>query len=129
MIFINDVVQRCKEKGYKITRQGIYLAGKREGFIYENDSGKQLDLEKFDKWLEKATEQVPDNYLSAKDIVKKYHVSQVFAYTVLKDSDCVCKNFGYKGIIYGEEKSVEDVITKYRNKHKYNWEGKENGTN
>ena len=122
MIYINDVVKRCKEKGYEITRQGIYLAGKKEGFIHKGSNGYELDMDKFNEWLEKAIQEIPEGYFSAKQIVEKYGVSQVEAYFILNDPDCESEKIGAHGVLYAKQERIESVIKKRGNKHKYNWE-------
>lgn len=129
MIYINDVLRKCEEKGHPMTRMGIYTAGKREGFIIEKDGEKELDVGKFNKWLEKAIEEIPEGYLSAKQIIENYGVSQSEAYFILNDPDSESKKFGSHGVLYAKQENIEIVITKRGNKHKYDWEGKENGNN
>ena len=130
MIYINDVLKRCEEKGHKVTRMGLYVAGKREGFIVEKNGEKELDIDKFNKWLEKAIQKVPEGYLSAKQIIEKYGVSQSEAYFILNDPDCESEKYGAYGVLYAKQERIESVITKRSKKHKYNWEeGKENGNN
>ena len=67
--------------------------------------------------------------MSAKQIIEKYGVSQVEAYFILNDPDCESKKFGAYGVLYGKQERIESVIAKRGKKHKYNWEGKENGNN
>lgn len=121
MIFVNDILKRCKEKGHKMSRMGIYVAGKRVGFIYKDENGYQLDKEKFENWLEKAVEKIPDNYLSAKQIMKEYKVSQSEAYCILNDADSESEKFGSYGVLYAERNRIEKVIEKRSRKHTYNW--------
>lgn len=129
MVYVTEVLERCKEKGYRITRMGLYIAGKREGFIVKKNGEKELDVDKFNKWLERAIEEIPDGYLSAKQIIEKYGVSQVEAYFILNDPDCESEKFGAHRVLYAKQERIERVIAKRNKKHKYNWEGKENGNN
>lgn len=122
MVYIIDVLKRCEEKGHKMTRMGIYVAGKREGFIVEKNGEKELDIDKFNKWLEKATKKVPEDYLSAKQIIEKYGVSQPEAYFILNDPDCKTEKFGSHEVLYAKQENIESVIKKRGNRHKYNWE-------
>lgn len=123
MVYIMDLLKRCEDKGYKISRMGLYLAGKRVGFIFENEKGeKELDKDKFSEWLENIIKDVPEGYFSAKQIMQKYNVSQNEAYFILNDPDCVVIRVGGYGVMYGEKKSVESIIEKRSRKHKYDWE-------
>ena len=121
MVFINDVLKRCEEKGHPMTRMGIYTAGKKHGFLTKADNGYDLNKEKFEKWLDKAVEEIPSDYLSAKMIMKEYKVTQSESYFILNDPDCEIKKFGSSEVMYGKRESIERVIAKRGCRHKYDW--------
>lgn len=126
MVYINDLLKRCEERGYKISRYGLYLAGYRLGFIYKDEAEeKHLNKEKFEAWLDTIMKEAPEGYLSAKMIVSKYGVSLCEAYSVLNDEECNVVRVGGYGVMYGEPKSVEKVVRKRGKSHKYDWKGKD----
>ena len=121
MVFINDILKRCEEKGHPMTRMGIYIAGKKHGFLTKADNGYDLNKEKFESWLDKAVEEIPSDYLSAKMIMKEYKVTQSESYFILNDPDCEIKKFGSSEVMYGKRESIEKVIAKRGCRHKYDW--------
>lgn len=132
MVYINDLAKRCKEKGYPMSNFGIYLAGKKNGFLYKNsDDEWELDKEKFSEWLEKCNEEIPEGYLSAKQIVEEFKISLASAYSVLNNSECETKKFGFRRLLCGERESIKRIIEQCgkcgkSKKHKYDW-GDEDG--
>ena len=121
MVYINDILRFCEEKGRKVTKAGIYNAGKTKGFIYKKNGEYQFDKGKFMAWLEKTNEKIPADYLSVKQLVEKYKISQSKAYVILKNYSCVTRKIGVRSVLYVEQKSFESAIEKHSGKHKYNW--------
>ena len=127
---IKDVINKCKERGYEITKMGLYTAGKKYGFISKADNERSLefDKDKFLEWLEKATEKVPLGWLTVKQISEHFGVSVSQAYILIKDENSGARAIGSgAGVIYADPKRIEQVIEKRKNSHKEQW-GEENGT-
>lgn len=128
---MNDVVRKCEERGYKITKQGIYLAGKKYGFLTRLDEQHSWDFnqEKFLEWLDKAVEEIPEGWLTLNEASKVLNISLAQMYILVKDENAGAKYFGAgKGVMYVDPKRIEEIIQKRKAKHQYVWED-ENGTN
>lgn len=130
-MYINDVIKKCEEKGYKITKQGLYNAGEKYGFINKPDGKHALefDQKKFLEWLEKAIEEIPEGWVTLNDASKLLGVSISQMYILVKDENSGAKYFGSgKGVMYVDPKRIEKIIKERKAKHQYMWED-ENGTN
>ncbi len=128
---IKDVINKCKERGYEITKMGLYTAGKKYGFISKADNERSLEFnkDKFLEWLDKATEEIPAGWLSVKQIAEKFGISIAQAYLLVKDENSGARTIGSGvGVIYVDPKRIEQIIKKRQDSHKENW-GDENGTN
>lgn len=66
-----QVYMRCLDKGVKITKQGLYKAGFRNGFIERDCDGIIFHKDKFEKWISKKLEKVPEGYYSFLECSKK----------------------------------------------------------
>lgn len=130
-MYVKDVINKCKERGYEITKMGLYTAGKKYGFISKADNKRSLefDKDKFLEWLDKATEEIPAGWLSVKQIAEKFEISIAQAYFLVKDENSGARTIGSGvGVIYVDPKRIEQIIKKRQDSHKENW-GDENGTN
>lgn len=130
-MYMNDVIRKCEEKGYKITKQGIYLAGKKYGFLTRPDEQHSWDFnqEKFLEWLDKAIEEIPDGWLTLNEASKVLNISLAQMYILVKDENSGVKYFGAgKGVMYVDPKRIEKIIEERKGKHEYDW-GDKNGTN
>ena len=128
---IVDVVNKCKERGYEITKMGLYKAGEKYGFISKGDNKHSLefDKDKFLKWLDKATEEIPEGWLSVKQLSEKFGISVAQVYILIKDEDSGARAIGSgAGVLYADPKRIEAVIKKREDNHKEKW-GDEDGTN
>ena len=129
-MYMKDVLSKCKERGYEITKMGLYIAGKKHGFILKNSEKHLLefDKDKFLEWLEKAIEKVPSGWLTVKQISERFGISLSQAYILIKDENSGARAIGSgAGVIYADPKRIEQVIENRKNSHKEQW-GEENGT-
>ena len=55
---LKEVLEKCKESGHPISKQALYVAGIKNGFLTSLEENKRwnFDEEKFNEWLKKATE-------------------------------------------------------------------------
>lgn len=130
-MYVKDVINKCKERGYEITKMGLYTAGKKYGFVSKADNERSLefDKDKFLEWLDKATEEIPAGWLSVKQIAEKFGISIAQAYLLVKDENSGARTIGSGvGVIYVDPKRIEQIIKKRQDSHKEKW-GDENGTN
>lgn len=119
-----DILKKCKDEGYPIGRMGLYLAGKREGFLSKKEGQRTYDFdkEKFLLWLHKAKEQAPEGWVSVKELSEKFDISLAQAYILVKDEKSGAKSFGSgKGVIYVEPRRIEEIIKEREGRHKVNW--------
>lgn len=127
---IVDVVNKCKERGYEITKMGLYKAGEKYGFISKVDNRHSLefDKDKFLKWLDKATEEIPEGWLSVKQLSEELKISIAQVYILIKDKDSGARAIGSgTGVLYADPKRIKAVIKKREDNHKEKW-GDEDGT-
>lgn len=127
---MNDVLKKCEEKGYKITKQGLYQAGQKYGFLNKLDGQHAWDFDqkKFLEWLEKATEEIPQGWVTLNEASKILKVSLPQMYILVKDEKSGAKYFGAgKGVMYVDPKRIEKVIKDNKARHQYIWD-EENGT-
>lgn len=130
-MYMNDVLRKCEEKGYKITKQGLYVAGEKYGFLTKPDGQHPWDFDqkKFLEWLDKATEEIPKGWVTLNEASKILNVSLPQMYILVKDKNSGVRYFGAgKGVMYVDPKRIEEVIKNRNSKHQYMWED-ENGTN
>lgn len=119
---VNDVLRYCEEHGRKVSRQGLYSAGMRYGFITKTKGKASLDFdkEKFIEWFNKGLEDIPDNYIRISELMKRYDLTLVFAYALLKDPGCEHRKFGRgNGVTYVNVDGIEEIIERNRNKRKH----------
>ena len=123
-MFVEDVLKKCEVEGHKITRNGLYRIGKKEGFITKKEGVKSLDFNKelFLKWIEKTKEKAPEGWITLKEVSEKFNVSLPQAYLLVKDKDCNIKKIGARGVMYVDPKTIERIIEKRKNRNKIKWE-------
>ena len=88
-MFLNDVLNKCKEEGHPITRQGLYQAGKKYGFLTKVEGKKELDFdqEKFLEWLKVNTSDVPKNCYTINELVHELEISYMQLYSLIRDNN------------------------------------------
>lgn len=130
-MYMNDVIKKCEEKGYKITKAGLYQAGQKYGFLKKPDGQHSWDFDqkKFLEWLDKATEEIPEGWVTLNEASKILNVSLPQMYILVKDENSGARYIGSgKGVLYVDPKRIEEVIKNRKDKHHYIWED-ENGAN
>lgn len=98
---------------------GLYISGKKYGFIYENEKTKtkEFDKEKFLKWIELTKEKAPENWLTVKQLSEKMNISISQAYILIKDEDSGVRTFGTNGVMYVDPSRIEKIIAKRGNRY------------
>lgn len=114
-IRIIDALEKCKQEGYPITRMGLYLAGQKYGFLIKQQGLRNFEFnkEKFLEWLKKAKEEIPENYISVKQLSTQYNINMTYSYDLAKEllKQEKAKYIGSgKGILYVDRKAVEEYI-------------------
>lgn len=119
-----DVLNKCRELGHPVTAQALYFSGKKYGFLTKEE-GKHswnFDKEKFLKWIEDATREIPEGYMSIKDFAKSKGKSLTTIYSIIKDDENSYMRIGAgKGVIYVNKETVEELIRKREELHKEKW--------
>ena len=124
-MFIEDVLKKCEDEGFKITRAGLYSTGKKLGFIKKIEGVKSLEFDKklFLEWIEKKKEKAPEGWISLKQVSEKYNVSLAQAYLLAKDENCEILKIGPgRGVKYVKSERIEEIIQEHRNRNKIKWE-------
>lgn len=107
----NQVLERCKEKGINISREGLYLAGLKYGFIERDvDRINIFHKEKFEEWCMKKLEPIPEGYYTILDCSKKLNRPLSTIYYLLKAGNIEVKKMGYKGVKYVKLEELEEYI-------------------
>ena len=123
-VYINDVLKYCKEHGKPMTRMGIYTAGKKNGFVFKVEGKYQyvFDTDKFLEWFKSANEEVPEGYISVRELKDRYNISFNKAYQIAKSPLVNPRMIGAgKGVIYVDAGKAEELIERSRNNHTYDW--------
>ena len=117
---INKILKYCEDNGRKLSRQGLYQAGFRHGFISKKHGNPSYDFdeEKFLEWFNKGLDDAPEGWVRISELAKLYDLSLVFIYKkLLKDEELEYKRFGRgDGIIYVKLDGIERIIEKNRTK-------------
>lgn len=123
-MYMNEVLKYCESHGRKITKMGIYYAGKKHGFIFKVEGRNQLvfDRDKFIEWFERGNETPPEGYISVSEMREKYNIPVTRSYEFIKDPRLNVKRIGSKRIYYVDESKLGEVIADYNDKRHYNWE-------
>ena len=109
MHFIPAIMQRCKNEGIKITREGLYFTGQKNGFLVKDEKGKfQLDEESFEKWIEERKTGVPEGYLRVIELGAKYNVKLGTFYKLIKNNPNI--SIKKKGVTYVKEDEFRKII-------------------
>ena len=107
-----QVYERCEEKGIKITKQGLYLAGLQNGFIVRNP-GKHSNTfvqKEFEKWMEKKNEIVPEGYISFMECSKKLNKPLATIYYLIREGNLKTIQIGTKKVKYVRFGEIEKYI-------------------
>lgn len=107
----NQVMKRCEEKGIKITKQGLYIAGLKNGFIERDiDHINIFHKDKFESWVEKKLEKIPGEYKSFSDCAKELNKPLSTIYYLVKKGNLKVKNFGTRGAKYVKFEELKKYI-------------------
>lgn len=123
-MFLKDVLEKCREKGYPVTPSGLYYAGKKYGFLKKNDGIRNLDFnkDKFFDWLNKAKQEIPEGWVPLSALPEKLNISLSQAYILSKDVNSGARSFGAgAGVLYVDPERIKDVIKKREENHKEKW--------
>ena len=106
-----QVYERCLQKGIKISKQGLYLAGLKNGFIERDiDHINLFHKEKFEEWVEKKLEPVPAGYSSMLECSKKLNKPLATVYYLVKAGNLEVKTIGTKEVKYVRLSDLEKYI-------------------
>lgn len=123
-MFLNDVLNKCREEGYPVTSSGLYYAGEKYGFLIKKDGCKSLefDKDKFFEWLKKCKEEVPEGWVPLSKIPALCGISLSKVYQLIKDPSSGAKSFGAgKGVIYADPERIKELVRKCKESHRENW--------
>lgn len=124
-MYFKEILKKCEEENYPLTRMGLYEAGVREGFLFKVEGSRNynFDKAKFLSWLNKVKEPIPEGWIPIKELPNKFNISLSQAYILSKDEDSGARNFGSgKGVTYVDPRRIEEIIKRREDKYKINWE-------
>lgn len=109
MHFIPIIMQRCKDEGIKITREGLYFTGQKNGFLVKDEKGKiHLDEESFEKWVEERKTNIPEGYFKISELSVKLNIKLGKFYKIVRNNpDLILKK---KGVKYVKEDELRKII-------------------
>ena len=105
-----QVFERCKEKGIQISREGLYLAGLKYGFI-ERCEGKRniFHKEEFENWVAEKLKPIPVGYFTVIECSKKLNRPLSTMYFFIKEGNIKMEKMG-KGVNYVKLEELEKYI-------------------
>ena len=107
----NQVLERCKEKGIKISREGLYLTGLKYGFIERDiDRNNIFHKEKFEEWCMKKLEPIPEGYCTVLECSKRLNRPLSTIYFFIHAGNLEMKKMGLKGVKYVKIEELENYI-------------------
>ena len=110
---MKQVIKYCRDNGHPITAMAIYLAGKKYGFI-KKINGKwylEFDKQKFLDWFKGFTVEIPEGYVSVKDLAESFDLSIQQCYNLIKDNSIKKMRKGTgEGILYVDKESFGEFI-------------------
>ena len=116
---LNEVLKYCEEHGRKISKQAIYQAGIRYGFISkpQGRTSYDLDMEKFEKWFNGGLSEAPEGWVRISELMKMYNLSLVFAYKLVNRDLVEHRKYGRgDGVTYVKLDGIERIIEENRSK-------------
>ena len=106
-----QVYERCEEKGIKISKQGLYLAGLNNGFILKGENHSNVFVQKeFEKWMAKKLEPAPEGFCSFVECAKKLNKPLATVYYLVKAGNLEVKTIGTKEVKYVKISELEKYI-------------------
>lgn len=106
-----QVYERCLQKGIKISKMGLYLAGLQNGFIIKGEDRVNVFVkEDFEKWMEKKLEPVPAGYCSMIECSEKLNKPLATIYYLVKAGNLEVKTIGTKEVKYVKLSDLENYI-------------------
>ncbi len=115
---MKQIVKYCRDHGHPITSMAIYLAGKKYGFLkkIEGQYHLEFDKEKFFEWFCGFTAEVPEGYLSIKELSEEFSMSIPQCYALARDDSVKKMRKGTgDGVLYVDKKTFGEFV----NVHKY----------
>lgn len=105
---------RCVQAGIYFSRQAIYDAGKKYGFLTNTENEKELDFdeEKFNAWVKIVTDEVPEGFRTMNECAKVLNLSVVSIWKYCRDNpEIETKKVGSKkGVTYVNINQLRKVI-------------------
>ena len=106
-----QVYERCEEKGIKISKQGLYLAGLNNGFIVKGKNHNNVFVQKeFEKWMDKKLESAPEGFNSFSECSKKLNKPLATIYYLVNAGNLEVKTVGTKEVKYVKLEDLEKYI-------------------
>ena len=119
---ITDILKKCEELGYHVSKSGLYHIGYKRGFIVKDELGVlSFDKEKFLAWVDKRNEKIPKGYKRLSEMTDEVGVSLAQLYLLIKDPDADVRKIGSKDIYYADPKRIKAVIKKRQDSRKEDW--------
>lgn len=131
-MYIEDVLEKCRERNHPMTKMGIYKAGESYGFITRKDNQHALefDKEKFLEWLDKATEEIPSGWMTLREISEELKISISQVYRLSKNPRLELRHIGAgRGVLYVNPERFREIISENSKNHKYDWGGEDGKSN
>ena len=118
---LNEGLAVLAKKNITVTRMGLKVMAKRDGFVSVDRGGGQskflLDSVKFKAWQIKSFSAVPVGYSTIATIAKDFNVSASYVFSLIKRYKLKTKKHGTgRGKILVNVKALNEVIEKIKSR-------------
>lgn len=112
---LKEVLNVLNERGHPLTRASLYRAGLKNNFLTKESYGKinryVIDEEKFNDWLNKATEKIPNGMMTLSEIAKELNVTYSVIKNMVINGELDTFNYGAgRGVSYAKLRDAEIAI-------------------
>lgn len=112
---LKAVLKVLEEHGHPLTKASLYRAGIKNGFLtrepYKNTYRYVVNEAEFNKWLDKASFEVPDDLESLNVVAKKMNVPYTTLKSMCDRGELRSYNYGAgRGVTYVKLRDVEVAI-------------------
>ena len=118
---VNEILKYLKEQGIEMTRGGLYVSGKKYGYIKNVEGSKyvELDVEKFEKWVTLVKAKPPKNMVNLKQASLMLGLSRAMLYKLTKDLNYT--KFGRGQVKYYKIDDIRRAFNKRKADKELSW--------
>lgn len=107
------LLAKCKKHGIKISRAKLYAQGKKYGFLKKHTSEYfyDLDIRKFQAWVTKMNEKIPEGYVNIQlaDKILGMSYSKIYWLAIRADAKTLYIGTRKKGKMYVNIERIREI--------------------